>query len=145
MGYRASKAAHRIYLAEFDGSDNWVDVREGRSSAAAERYRTAGMHVTGIDINSGTVYIGQGGLDLAARRNILFQQAILAWSLKAEDGDDEVMPLRAETYDQLPDQFAEWLEQRILAYYAARRLTEEQVGNSNGSSTEPSAAAEASR
>ena len=78
-GYGASSRPHRISLAGYDGSDNWVDIREGRSSAAAARVNAAAVRMTGVSAD-GTPSIG-AELNLAAMRLQLFRESILAWSL----------------------------------------------------------------
>ncbi len=134
-GYGASSRPHRISLAGYDGSDNWVDIREGRSSAAAARVNAAAVRMTGVSAD-GTPSIG-AELNLAAMRLQLFRESILAWSLTRDEADTEPMPLNDTSFEQLDGDVATWLDGEITAYYARRRRTPEQLGNSAGPSKGP--------
>ncbi len=123
MGYRAATAAHRILLKELDGSDNWVDIREGRSyGMMMDGLARAGL-VTGISAYGTPQY---ASIDLKSAALALLEQSVLAWSLRAEDSDAEPMPLERESYENLPEQVAVFLNQRIQAHYQTRLPSEEE-------------------
>ncbi len=134
-GYGASKATHRLFVTDYNGSDDWVDIKEARTSAATLRYRSAGMNIQGADVDGRPIVSAE--LNQAAMRNVLFQSSIVTWTLKADDADSAPMPLSPTTFDNLDADFADWLDRRITAYYATRRLTEDALGELNAPSTAP--------
>jgi hypothetical protein len=133
-GYRASTATHRIELTEFDGSDNWVDIKAARSSGDATRLLQSAAHITGIDGMNRPLF---DTIDLGKLHSGLFQSSIVAWSLKGDDGDAEPMALTPANFDGLDELVGNWLAHQIQTYYQNRRFSEEQLKNSNGSSTAP--------
>ncbi len=134
-GYGASKAVHRIPLAEYNASDDWVDIKQARTSAATLRYRSAGMNIQGADVDGRPIVSAE--LNQAAMRNVLFQSSIVAWSLREHEADAQAMPLSPTTFDNLDADVADWLDRQITAYYATRRLTEDALGELSAPSTAP--------
>jgi hypothetical protein len=106
----------RISLREFDGSDDWVDVRatlsyrdhlELRSMAVSGAVQTAeGMHLQ-IDT-------GRAQLELLCR-------AIVAWSLRASEHDPAPLPVTRELIERLDQSLGDWLAQRIDQLYQSAR------------------------
>lgn len=135
MGYGVRQGTHRIELSEFDGSGNWVDIKAGRSYGDSLRQTKAGLQVRfGKRDQEGAV-----DFDMMASRLALFEQSIVAWSLRADEGDAEPMPLTRETYtERLSEDVGEWLAEQIQGYYDARLLADDDRKNSNGPSTGPS-------
>lgn len=137
-GYAASRATHRISLKPFNDSDDWVDIYAGRTSGADTRVQSAVMELAGTDATGRPIISARVHLD--DMRSQLFVESIVAWSLKADDADDGPMPLNRTVFDTvLGDRVAAWLDGEISRYYANRRLSEEQQGNSSGNSSAPSA------
>lgn len=135
-GYGVSKQTHRISLKPFDGSDEWVDIRASRSGGAASRIAMAALAVTGID-PSGTpiISVREGTNPLFAMRQAQFEESIVAWSLKADEADSGMMPIDAETFENvLAGDVAEWLDGEITRYYQQRRTPAAALGESSGSS-----------
>jgi hypothetical protein len=106
----------RISLREFDGSDDWVDVRaalsyrdhlELRSMAVSGAVQTAeGMHLQ-IDT-------GRAQLELLCR-------AIVGWSLRASEHDPAPLPVTRELIERLDQSLGDWLAQRIDQLYQGSR------------------------
>lgn len=134
-GYAATRGTHRISLEPFNGSDDWVDIVAGRSSAAAARVQSAGMALTGVAAD-GTPRVS-ATLDIGAMRLASFREFILAWSLRASPEDEEPMPLSDAAFQQLDAEFGAWLDTQITVYYAQRKLSEERLKNSGRPSTGP--------
>ena len=116
----------RISLREFDGSDDWVDVRaalsyrdhiELRAMAVSGAVQTAeGMHLQ-IDT-------GRAQLELLCR-------AIVGWSLRASEHDPAPLPVTRELIERLDPALGDWLAQRIDRLYEASRPNSQQ-GSSPG-------------
>ncbi|SRR5579885_398876 len=134
--YTTSARRHRISLKEFDGSDNWVDIREGRSSRAAARINSAGIELTGLSLD-GRPNISTK-FDLNEMRVALFEESIVAWSLTGEEAATGALPLDRHTFEQLDSDVAAYLDAEITRYYAGRRFSEQAIKNSNGNSSTPS-------
>lgn len=136
MGYGVRQGTHRIDLTGYDGSANWVDIKAGRSYGDRLTQTNAGLQVQLGDRRRGTP--SAASFDMAASRLVLFEQSIVAWSLRADEGDAEPMPLTRTTFaDRLGEEIGEWLANEIQAYYDARLLTEDAAKNSNGPLTGP--------
>jgi hypothetical protein len=143
MGYGSSRDnKYRIYLRDFDGSDNWVDIKERRSENDKNAVQMAGVKIgqgnamftmpgTGV-----TLPADLSGFDFLAARIVRFERMIIAWSLKANDDDAEPMPLTEDTFrNRLDADVAEWLTDQIETYYQNRRPSKETFLNLNGAST----------
>lgn len=104
----------RISLREFDGSEDWVDIR------AALPYRDwlalRGMAVSGATQGAG----GEVRLDIDTGRAQLelLCRAIVGWSFKAADGDPAPVPVSRQLIEQLDPALGDWLAQRIDAHYS---------------------------
>ena len=134
-GYGAGKAKHRIELKEYNGSADWVDIKEGRSSAAATRVQFAGMQIVGVTA-SGDPILDVRADPLLKMRTALFVESIVAWSLRYDESDAETMPLDAETFTEVLDgDVADWLDKTITTYYKARLIPATEGPNSNGASS----------
>lgn len=139
-GYGIRKATHTISLKPFDGSDNYVVIRGGRSYKQRLELSSSGFEVSSIDEN-GTPKIN---FDVSKARIALFKSTALSWTLTDEDGD--LLPLDLdqlnadltgtpvdEAGNLIP--LGQWLIQRIEEYYQSR-LTEDAVKNSIANSKE---------
>ena len=127
-GSHPGAAPHRIDLAPFDGSDNWVDIRPSRTSGAATRVQSALLEIGGVAAD-GTAQLTTRA-NLTEARLVLFEGSILAWSLKADDADAEPMPLTRTVFaDVLDGDVGNFLDGEITRYYARRRLSPEAAGN----------------
>lgn len=137
MGYRAGLGTHRIYLKDFDGSENWVDIRASRTYG--QRLRTASAAVR-VQMPTQPGEQSRAEVDLYGLRIGLLEQSIVAWSLKADDADPEPMPLTRESFASLDEALGEWLAEQIESYYDSRL---EAVRNPNlgGPSRGPSTSA----
>jgi len=134
-GYGVGSATHRILLADYDGSDNWVDIRAGRSSGAASRVQFAGMRITGVTA-TGTPILDVREDPLVLMRRQLFVESIVGWSLRADEADEAPMPLTPDVFVEVLDgDVGEWLDGQITSYYARRRLGDDAQGESTGSSS----------
>lgn len=130
MGYRARKdATHRISLGPFDGSDNWVDIKAVRSYG--DRLKASGAAAMAAASSGG------GALAVMEQRMVLFETCLVAWSLRAEDGDPQVMALTREAFTDLPEHVGDYIATEMLAHYNRRELAEDDLKNSNGPSTGP--------
>ena len=140
MAYGVSRdGPHRIDLKAFDGSDNYVLIRAGRSSGAATRVASAAMRLSGV-LSDGTPQLSTQ-IDMTNMRTVLFQESITEWSLKASDDDTSPMPLNINTFENVLDsQVASWLDGEITRYYATRVATGGVTGERNGTSSAPSKA-----
>lgn len=134
MGYGVQTGTHRIELVDFDGSDNWVDIRAARSYGAAQRQKAAGLRMKIGDKGKNS----EVDFDFAASNLVMFKESIVAWSLKRSETDADPMPLTEETFREgLGETIGEWLAEEMQAYYSARTLSEEDRKNSNGRLTAP--------
>lgn len=134
-GYGRSTARHRIYLTEFDGSNEWFEIPKVRTLDQLALLEEAGL-------NAATLAVKQV-MQLAGA---ICREFILAWSLMAEESDAEPMPISEHTFTQvLDDAPAVWIIKQILAYYDRSRLSEESLGESNGRLSAPSRPAAISR
>lgn len=136
MGYGVRQGTHRIELSEFDGSGNWVDIKAGRSYGDRLRQTKAGLQFKLATKRGSETAVD---FDMMASRIALFEQSIVAWSLRADEGDAEPMALTRETYtERLSEEVGEWLANEIQGYYDARLLADDDRKNSSGPSTGPS-------
>ena len=102
-------ARHRITLTEFDGSDEWVEVREDLSyTQQLAILRAAG----GPGVATGTVEA-----NLQASYLELLRQSVTAWSFT--DADGSPVPVGDAAFGQLGP-VAKWLVDTIDAYYMSR-------------------------
>lgn len=108
--FSSGRGTHRILLAEYDGSDDWVDIRESlpwRDALALRSMGVTGMRQTG----PGQVeYV----LDAPRVRLELMARAIIAWSFT--DGQNPV-PVNRQTIEMLDSRLGDWLAEKIDAYY----------------------------
>lgn len=138
MGYGSkAEVTHRIRLADYDGSDEWVDIKARRSIADKEAESFAGVKLSGGKVSlTGDMTADVSDFDFAAVRVVRFQRSIVAWSLKADDADPAPMPLTEDTFRNVLDaELTEWLSDAILRYYEARTLGKASASRLNGSST----------
>lgn len=143
MGYGSSTVeTHRINLREFDGSDNWVEIKARRSPADVEACRVAGIK-PGVPMESINGVVRVTGFtveqfDFLATRAMRFRRHIVAWSLKLRDEDPEPMPLTDDVFrNVLDDDVSEWLSGEIEKYYESRKPTRDFLSTSNGVASSP--------
>jgi hypothetical protein len=124
VGYGVNGSTHRIELKEFDGSDNWVDIKSEMSNATRTRIKEAAVTLAGVNGDLSLVF--NATVNLTETRIRLFEGTIVDWSLKASDDDPMPMPRNRTTYtDVLTGDVADFLDGAISAYYEARKLKPE--------------------
>ena len=116
----------RISLREFDGSDDWVEVRAAlsyRDSIELRAMAVSGAIQTpdGVQLQIDT---GRAQLELLCR-------AIVGWSLRASERDPAPLPVTRELIERLDPALGDWLAQRIDALYQDARPNS-QPGSSPG-------------
>jgi len=116
----------RISLREFDGSDDWVEVRAAlsyRDSIELRAMAVPGAIQTpdGVQLQIDT---GRAQLELLCR-------AIVGWSLRASEHDPAPLPVTRELIERLDPALGDWLAQRIDALYQDARPNS-QPGSSPG-------------
>jgi hypothetical protein len=116
----------RISLREFDGSDDWVEVRAAlsyRDSIELRAMAVSGAIQTpdGVQLQIDT---GRAQLELLCR-------AIVGWSLRASEHDPAPLPVTRELIERLDQSLGDWLAQRIDALYQDSRPNSHQ-GSSPG-------------
>ena len=116
----------RISLREFDGSDDWVEVRAAlsyRDSIELRAMAVSGAIQTpdGVQLQIDT---GRAQLELLCR-------AIVGWSLRASEHDPAPLPVTRELIERLDPALGDWLAQRIDQLYQAARPNS-QPGSSPG-------------
>lgn len=137
-GYAASRETHRIYLRELNGSEDYVDIKAGLSAGARTRTQFAAFRIVGLKADN-TPMVDLTAQPFVDMRRALFVEAIVSWSLKANEGDAEPMELSPETYIEVLDgAVGDWLDTQITAYYNQRQITPDTAKNSNGNSSAPS-------
>jgi len=106
----------RISLREFDGSDDWVEVRAAlsyRDSIELRAMAVSGAIQTpdGVQLQIDT---GRAQLELLCR-------AIVGWSLRASEHDPAPLPVTRELIERLDQSLGDWLAQRIDQLYQGTR------------------------
>lgn len=127
---------HRLTLREFDGTDDWVEIRAGRSSRAAARINSAGVEIGGLTADGRPLLSAK--FDLNEMRSVLFEESIVAWSFRGDDGASGPLPVERYTFEALDGPLGAWLDAEITRYYSQRRLPDDAAKNSNGNSLAPS-------
>lgn len=140
MGYAIKRGTHRIPLAEFDGSDNWVEIHAGRSygQRVALSAQALSLRIEGEETKT--------DFDLAENRLGLLESSIVSWSLRAEDEDPEPMPICRQTFqNELDGPVGDFIAEQITSYYEGTKLDPKAASSSNANSTEPSPPKQPSR
>lgn len=144
MSYFIDPAArHRMSLEGFDGSENWVEVSAALTDAEEGQIAAALLKVEAVEINPDAGAGTTGNVAVVTRPDLqrfeLLRRSLKAWSFEGDHG--RVMPINETTIKRLGP-VARWLAERIDAYYAGQKRTDETLGNSeSGSSPTPPAAA----
>lgn len=127
MGYGINRGVHRISLEPFDGSGNWVDIRATRSYGAMRRLQGSGLR---YKVGAGNTQ--EIDYDFEGAAIALMATSIVAWSLKADEGDAEPMPVNEETFrERLDASVGEWLAGEIDAYYKPKDVSPGDLKNLN--------------
>lgn len=113
----------RISLRDFDGSDDWVEVRAAlsyRDSIELRAMAVSGAIQTpdGVQLQIDT---GRAQLELLCR-------AIVGWSLRASEHDPAPLPVTRELIERLDPALGDWLAEQIDRLYQAGRPNS-QVGS----------------
>lgn len=116
----------RISLREFDGSDDWVEVRAALSYR--DHIELRAMAVSGaIQTPDGVqLQIDTGRVQLE-----LLCRAIVGWSFRAAEGDPAPLPVTRELIERLDPALGDWLAERIDRLYRDGRPNSQQ-GSSAG-------------
>jgi len=103
----------RIYLTEFDGSEDWVDVRAALSWRDSLELRA--LAIAGATQSQDGVQLQ---IDPWRAQLELLSRAIVNWSLKYAPDDPAPIPVTRSAIEQLNPQLGDWLAQKIDAMYA---------------------------
>jgi hypothetical protein len=120
-GYGASnEPPYRVYLKDFNGSDDWVDFKARRTPDQARALEKITRDPQSTNTDAGAV---------------MFRLFVVGWSLKAKETDSEPMPCNEATFlSELDLDVATFIIQQMMEYYNNRKMTPDLVGNSNGRS-----------
>jgi hypothetical protein len=122
------ETTHRIDLGEFrdDYANEWVEIRARRGWARAKEIEASAVELRPDPLNPGEAKVT---IDLLKHDLLKLEGSIVAWSLD--------MPATSQGFrsDEFEEALGEWLVNRIDAFYASRRRTDEERKISAGNST----------
>lgn len=111
-------ATVRIHLRDYDGSDDWVDVRESLTFVDSVELR---------DIAIGGATQSQDGVRIevaAARLKLeLLKRSIVAWSFRVDPADPAPVPVSPGAIERLDANLGDWLAERIDGLYSKNSET----------------------
>lgn len=108
----------RVDLREFDGSDDWVELRAALSWGDMLAVRRASMprataHTGGASAGEMDVQI-----DVGARQLELLARALVRWSFRASPEDPQPLPVSRDLITRLDARLADWLAERADQLYS---------------------------
>lgn len=104
----------RIELREFDGSDDWVEVRAALSWGDMLAVRKASMPRATAAPGTPEMEVQ---IDVGARSLELLSRAIVRWSFRAAEGDPAPLPVSRDLITKLDARLADWLADRVDSLY----------------------------
>lgn len=134
MSYFVSEETHRISLKEFDGSDEWVDIKDEltdkdeRALAVALGSRGARF----VDRGDGLMEV-EGNADLESYADVILARCIRGWSF-VHPKNHQPIPVTPQNIARLKG-VSTFIVAQAQEHYNAQKLSEQQVKNSNGPSS----------
>lgn len=129
--YFVSDDVYRIYLADHDGSDHYVDIKDELTDKD-QRALAMALAARGAEFEQlpdGTVRVS-GTADMDAYADVLLERCVRSWSLVSKGGAP--VPVTPRTIAQLRGGVSTFIMLRAQDHYNAQRLSEAEAKNLSG-------------
>lgn len=124
---------HRIELADFNEdryAGGFVDIHDRRGWADQQKIEGKGLRaipMSGSDLDNLNADNIELEITLYGRGLEVLRTAVVAWSLTDAEGQPLPANARGFNHADFPPDVGEWIVERIDAFYAAQRRTEEEA------------------